>query len=610
MERQSHNNPWADKLQEVSIPEAGEAWQAMETLLNKELPGSTRTNWGHWGRWLGFSFSVVLLTVFVYYTWFGRRSPGSPGSPVNSGPAVAVNSTTVAGRSAVPTTTPAAAPTTPATAPATTAAAPATPATTPATSATAPATAVAPAPTAIPAGTAPTTASVVSPSVGAAPIPAGKASSSASPSSANTANLSANPRSSSLNPESTKPAGRASSASPSPAKSGHPPADAFSGSAHSGSALLLRPTRHPSSHRTTHGFAATHYRNTATPLPQGTANTLHQNIAATSHRSTATTLHQRNAHTRRKDAHIIPATTPAATVAGETPGTTPGAPSRATGSTIPQQHGLYHSDPVKIRSLGILPPRTIGGRMALPNWATDWALSKTKTASRSRSNSPLSVSRTGWKLGIGFNQPVVVGGQGAWNRRAGGVNPALLDYIPVPSISYYFQPKLYIQAEVRFHAPQYTQRNLAFEYTNFDTTAQALPTGNVYIEKLFYFQLPVSVHYSPFPNWSVGVGLEYSRFSKGIAYNPSFPGTKPTYLSKYPTLRIEPSELRGLVSLNYTFRNWVVGISYDAAFTRFMNTQRAVPTIFDSETLTRNKAFQLTLRYTLWDGRKRRSPAK
>ena len=31
MERQSHNNPWADKLQEVSIPEAGEAWQAMES---------------------------------------------------------------------------------------------------------------------------------------------------------------------------------------------------------------------------------------------------------------------------------------------------------------------------------------------------------------------------------------------------------------------------------------------------------------------------------------------------------------------------------------------------------------------------------------------------
>jgi hypothetical protein len=248
--------------------------------------------------------------------------------------------------------------------------------------------------------------------------------------------------------------------------------------------------------------------------------------------------------------------------------------------------------------------------MILPNWKNDQVLVKAKAASRSRSNSPLSVSPTGWQLAIGFNQPVVLGGQGAWNKRAGGVNPALLDYIPVPSISYYFQPKLYIQVEARFHAPQYTQRNLGFQYTNFDTSSTALPTGSVYIEKLFYFQLPVSIHFSPLPNWSVGLGLEYSRYSNGIAYNNFFPGAKPTSLKRYPSLFIQPDEFRGMVSLNYTFRRWVVGITYDEAFNRFMHTQLSGPTIFNSQTLARNSALQLTLRYTLWDSRKRRSPAK
>jgi hypothetical protein len=248
--------------------------------------------------------------------------------------------------------------------------------------------------------------------------------------------------------------------------------------------------------------------------------------------------------------------------------------------------------------------------MTLPNWKNYPGLSKAKTANRSRSNSPMSISQRGWKLGIGFNESVVVGGQQAWNKRGGGLNPALLDYIPVPSISYYFQPKLYVQLEARFHAPQYTQKYLGFEYTPADSPSTTPPIGPIYIEKLFYFQLPVSIHYSPLPGLSVGLGLQYSRFTKGIAYNPYDSSAKPTSLKRYPSLFIQRDEFRGVVSLNYTFRRWVVGITYDEAFNRFMHVQLSGPTIFNSQVLARNSSLQLTLRYTLWDSRKRRSPAK
>ncbi len=247
--------------------------------------------------------------------------------------------------------------------------------------------------------------------------------------------------------------------------------------------------------------------------------------------------------------------------------------------------------------------------MVLPKSKQEPIPTQQKTAARSRSNSPLTIKNTGWKLGVGFNQGVSVSGQQAWNYyNMGSINNPVLDYIPVPTISYYFQPKLFVQAEARFHAPQYTQNNLGFQYTDNDSTG--LTSGFVYIEKLFYFQLPVSVHYSPLPNWSVGLGLQYSRFEKGIGYAQYTAGAKPTSLSRYKSLSIEHNDFRGLVSLDYTFRNWVVGISYDEAFNRFMHTQTSTSVSFNSQTLARNSAVQISLRYTLWDSRRKRSPAK
>ena len=567
MERQSHNNPWADKLQEVSIPEAGEAWQAMETLLNKELPGSGRINRR---RWLGFSFSAVVLAAVVYFTWFGRPSPAShshqdstaasstqasPGnlrSPANSG---SPGAQTPSGG-------------TPRADKALTAPGPVTSSDSPAFSADATSSSAGPA--ASRGGAVPAAGSAASPSSGAALSTAGRAFSHAVPSSASTGHLPATPRSSSANVGLKKAAG---------------------------SALSLRPTRHPSLHQKTHDLTATRRRNTA-------ANR-YQDIAA-------------NPANRYQNRH----NTPAATAAGTTPGDASGAMRgdaslAATGNTpgvssgaIPEQHSLHRSYPEEIQPLGIPPPGAIGGRMALPDWKNYPALPKAKSVTRSRSNSPLPVGRTGWKLAIGFNQSITVSGQQAFINRSGGVNHAWKDYIPIPSVSYYFSPKFYIQAEARFHAPQFTQKQLGFYYEVNDSLGTQL-TGPIYIEKLFYFQLPVSIHYSPIPSISVGLGLEYSKYGSGIANYPDSLYSVSTPLRKYPNVHIQPSDFRGLVSLDYTFRNWVVGISYDLAFNRFLNYRLTGPAVIAPPVLARNSSLQISLRYTLWDHRKkRRSPAK
>ena len=38
MERQPHNNLWADKLLQVSMPDSGESWMHMEAVLDKKMP--------------------------------------------------------------------------------------------------------------------------------------------------------------------------------------------------------------------------------------------------------------------------------------------------------------------------------------------------------------------------------------------------------------------------------------------------------------------------------------------------------------------------------------------------------------------------------------------
>src|SRR5687767_9874184 len=55
-ERPEHNNPWTEKLESLPVPEAGESWQQMEAILDKEMPVA-KTSW----RWMYWLLSLLLL---------------------------------------------------------------------------------------------------------------------------------------------------------------------------------------------------------------------------------------------------------------------------------------------------------------------------------------------------------------------------------------------------------------------------------------------------------------------------------------------------------------------------------------------------------------------
>jgi hypothetical protein len=273
-------------------------------------------------------------------------------------------------------------------------------------------------------------------------------------------------------------------------------------------------------------------------------------------------------------------------------------------NTVPAARRFLHrSEPGGIQSID----RSVGritARTPLLVANADSASGTKKGKDRSKKGS----EGKGWEFGIGFNQSIATGQQQRWTNQSGGFNQPLKDYIPVPSVRYHLNSRLYLQAEARIHAPQFTRKDLEFLYVIPDSPFQARLLGPIPIKKLFYFQLPVSIHYSPVHNWGVGLGLQYSRFNSGITYNADTAGNRAEPVKDYPDVHIRSFEFRGLASVDYSIKKWTLGASYDLSLTRFVNYQLNGPYVYAPAVQGRNHSLQLYLRYYFWDTRKKKKP--
>jgi hypothetical protein len=214
-------------------------------------------------------------------------------------------------------------------------------------------------------------------------------------------------------------------------------------------------------------------------------------------------------------------------------------------------------------------------------------------------------------VGLGLNQFFTVGQQESSGYNSGGISGTLQDYIPVPMIRYYFNRKLYVQLEFQFNTPQYTRKNLLASQPPVDSLSPVQrKQSSVYIKKLFYFNVPLSVHYSPFDNWNAGAGIQFSRLTNGIGLFEDQVTTTGAPDSTHAKLqsfkgdsvyrKIKTDEFRFLVDLSYTYKKFIVGVRYNQALSKFLNVRISSTQV----TQARNSSLQLYLRYVLWDGRK------
>jgi hypothetical protein len=224
----------------------------------------------------------------------------------------------------------------------------------------------------------------------------------------------------------------------------------------------------------------------------------------------------------------------------------------------------------------------------------------------------------GWLFGLGLNQFFVVGGQERSNYNSGGTTGGLGDYIPIPMVRYYFNIRFFVQMEAQFNAPQFTRGNLLASESTPDPSSPEPEQSSVYIKKLFYFNLPLSVHYSPFRNVYLGAGLQYSRLSNGVGLfenkvvRPGTPDSVKTvkvesFKKDSVYQRLRTNEFRFLVDVDYQYKRFILGLRYNQALNKFINVR-----ISDAQvTQARNSSLQVYLRYILWDPRKKgKLPAK
>jgi hypothetical protein len=221
----------------------------------------------------------------------------------------------------------------------------------------------------------------------------------------------------------------------------------------------------------------------------------------------------------------------------------------------------------------------------------------------------------GFVAGIGLNQLFPVGGQERSGYNSGGTTGGLSDYIPVPMIRYYFSKKLYVQLDAQLNAPQYTKKNLVIQQQQQTLSPGRVLTNTVTVQKLFYFNLPLSIHYSPIDNLSVGAGLQFSRLRNAVgSVDSTITNTISTRVDSLISKRtltlknstayqlISTNEFRVLIDANYTYRHFIFGVRYNQALSNFVNVQVGPGTF----TQARNSSLQLYLRYILWDDRKKK----
>ena len=215
--------------------------------------------------------------------------------------------------------------------------------------------------------------------------------------------------------------------------------------------------------------------------------------------------------------------------------------------------------------------------------------------------------------GIGLNQFFPIGGQES-PYNSSGITNTLSDYLPVPMLRYYFDRKWYIQLEAQFNTPQAAKKDLVISSPPKDSlpATQQFTQHSTSIRQLFYFNVPLSIHYMPVENLHVGVGLQFSHLTDAIGNfdtstwnqigNPDTVKVSAVKSLKSDTLfqKIKTNEFRFLLDASYTYKRFVLGIRYNQALNPFIRVQIAPGQL----TQSRNSSLQLYFRYIFWDGRK------
>ena len=228
-----------------------------------------------------------------------------------------------------------------------------------------------------------------------------------------------------------------------------------------------------------------------------------------------------------------------------------------------------------------------------------------------------------WAAGIALNGTITVNAQNRFNYNMNARSSTLSDYIPSPYLQFHLNNYVYFQTELNFVSPQYTPQLLVYRQTD-DISAQLAGTSqqkSIYIQKMYYFNWPVSLHYSPISNLYFSGGIQFSSFQSGLASieekqyatasGPDHASSISSTLLKFKddsiAAKVSPNEWRWQAGAEYYFNRFSVGLRYNQSFKKAINTT-VLPAL--PPTVNRNESLLFFIRYNLFESRAKNTVPK
>lgn len=217
--------------------------------------------------------------------------------------------------------------------------------------------------------------------------------------------------------------------------------------------------------------------------------------------------------------------------------------------------------------------------------------------------------KTFWSAGIAVQQLVPVAGQKTSPYNSLGRKGTLLDYIPSAYVRFNKENKWFIQAELRYGAPQYAKSTLYDQVIIPDTgiNPRYVNTTSSRLQKTYYHQLPLSFNYYVMPNWSVGAGVVWNKFSAAIVdkevnrYDNFLQRdsmvTKVILQEKGDSATaFSKSYFQAMLESQYQWKRFSIGARYSVGIDPFIRVTLPNQPVRQE----RNQSFQLFIRYQLW----------
>ena len=241
----------------------------------------------------------------------------------------------------------------------------------------------------------------------------------------------------------------------------------------------------------------------------------------------------------------------------------------------------------------------------------------------------LNNQKKGWVIGGSFNIHMPFSMQEMSTLNIHGRKGNLADYLPSIYVQYHLNDKVYLQSEIQYSSPQYTPKQVLFDEWNNMTTHQK-EENLVYLDKLYYLSLPVTIHYSPLKNIKVGSGIQVSKLIKSIltdeqaVWQNGMEGWQKTIVntqiySKSPgtnsnngatpasvdtaSQNFKSTDLRMVLDANYNWGKLNVGFSFNMGLGNYVNSKSGINSVHIKD---RNEDLKLYLRYNIWDQRRKK----